>query len=1321
MKKRNRVLAFILAVTMLITCNSGANLFYATETGGQDVSTSITGEDGLMVEGTNSFGSLLANELETELDDQEENNGCNVFSIEMYDTVASVTFETTQYAMLVVGIYDETGTTMLATGELEVMQGETEAYVDIAIETMPEYFLVRAFLIDEESMRPLCTVCESSMYTQEMQEFLSKTTDDFDAEKVLNLDEDKTNNFAVYSDETIIIPESDEYNKVTQCDEENNTYVIENIDSNISDLQLGNLFSYEYEEGSFLIVKVASIDIDGTTATITGEDSSMEEVFDYVKIDGTSYTQDITVDESTCGDSVIYKGDVEIENNANSPQTYKYEEIPSATYVKEFEFVDQKIGSDAKLTGSIGINITTSVKLYVAKDNKYVEVKLDYKAIADLTLSGKTEEVNLPLAYFNVSPVAGVYITFTPSIIVEVSAMVTLNGQLYGTVGFRASNTGNKNLTTTPQFKSELKGEIKIFLGISLKPEIKILTDKIANASLKASIGVEIKGTSKYSTDNKNSKDIQEIHECELCIDGDIVGVARFSYSASILDIDSLTFGDNIEFSVKIADFYFSYKYGDFDFTSCPHYKYKVLFNIVSLDGKSMQNASIKIDGEKITVLTEDGKEEEVEELLADEEGKAVGYLSSGEYKAVVDTLGYLPEKERFEVEDCATSVYVLLDNQNSGSGGGNDEDVEGDLEEDNADIVTDIGEIFDIGYNRTGVITEDGSLYMWGYNLYYEIGNGTRENQIIPVKVMDNVEFVSLGYQHSGAITEDGSLYMWGSNEYGQIGNGTSGGYQTTPVKILDNVESVTLRNKYSGAITKDGSLYMWGCNFNGVIGNGTTENQLFPEKVLDNVVFVALGDYCCGAITEDGSLYMWGYNYYRGVGNGTSGGYQLAPVKILDDVISVSVAYNHSGAITEDGSLYMWGYNNCGQIGNGTSGGYQLTPVKILDNVEFISLGYGHSGAITENGSLYMWGDNCNGQIGNGTKENQLTPMKVLDNVVCVSLPYDYAKYSGAITEDRTLYMWGDGNYGGIGNDEIETLTPAKILENVEFLSLGDGHNGAITEDGSLYMWGWNYYGQIGNGTTEDQFTPIKIMDNVKLPTNTQSKDTPQFMSMNLFTVENNNVDTDGQATFTDLIPNETYNFYIMKDKKSTEPFNSQNLLYIKQAVSDDSGNLTVSYEPTEQIEDADIFVVQMSQTDVSSAQVELKDLEYTGEIQYVNPVVTLNGTVLAEGKDYELLGEYSALEEGEYTVTIHGIGLYTGKIDISYSVYKDGIKGDINNDGKVNLQDLMKCLHYTSGRILLGESELKAGDVNGDGKVTIADVMKMLHYISGRSETL
>lgn len=57
-------------------------------------------------------------------------------------------------------------------------------------------------------MNPLCI-------RRKCKEFLAKTTDDFDEEKVLNLDDDDTNNFAVYGDDTIIIPS--ETGKILWC------------------------------------------------------------------------------------------------------------------------------------------------------------------------------------------------------------------------------------------------------------------------------------------------------------------------------------------------------------------------------------------------------------------------------------------------------------------------------------------------------------------------------------------------------------------------------------------------------------------------------------------------------------------------------------------------------------------------------------------------------------------------------------------------------------------------------------------------------------------------------------------------------------------------------------------------------------------------------------------------------------------------------------------------------------------------------------------------------------------------------------------------
>lgn len=71
----------------------------------------------LTVRGTDSFGSMFAQEFSGVAAEQAENNGCNVFSIDMSGNQASVSFETTQDATLVVAVYDENGNQMLASGK----------------------------------------------------------------------------------------------------------------------------------------------------------------------------------------------------------------------------------------------------------------------------------------------------------------------------------------------------------------------------------------------------------------------------------------------------------------------------------------------------------------------------------------------------------------------------------------------------------------------------------------------------------------------------------------------------------------------------------------------------------------------------------------------------------------------------------------------------------------------------------------------------------------------------------------------------------------------------------------------------------------------------------------------------------------------------------------------------------------------------------------------------------------------------------------------------------------------------------------------------
>jgi hypothetical protein len=55
--------------------------------------------------------------------------------------------------------------------------------------------------------------------------------------------------------------------------------------------------------------------------------------------------------------------------------------------------------------------------------------------------------------------------------------------------------------------------------------------------------------------------------------------------------------------------------------------------------------------------------------------------------------------------------------------------------------------------------------------NFLYE--NGTTDEVLSPVKIMDRVKSVSVGYAHTMAAKTDGSLWVWGRNYHRQFGIG--------------------------------------------------------------------------------------------------------------------------------------------------------------------------------------------------------------------------------------------------------------------------------------------------------------------------------------------------------------------------------------------------------------------------------------------------------------------------------------------------------------------------------------------------------------------
>lgn len=1178
-RKWKNLIVIVLTLCLNLASAPGMVSAAASSESGQESQT-LGGE--LSVKGTNTLGNLLAEPVEEEMQKQEENNGCNIFSIEVEGNVAVADFETTENAELLVAVYDESGVEMVASGSTSVYAGDKMAAVDIEIETMPQYFYLRGFLIDPDSFRPICTAYESPNYTKDMQDFFASTAGDYQQDRVLNFDESENTNFAVYTDETILLEtDTPNVNQITVVDEERKIYQIANADETVLGLQEGDIFSGTMEDGSILVVKVQSVSIDGTTVTVTGQaDVDIKEVFSYVKIEETMSMEEADIDASTCEEGVVYNGLVdETEEPEAQASVYGISPYASTTVTKtmDYTFVDKKLGSgDAavSLNGSLKLRFDNTFEYYLTLSNTYISLKMDYSGNLTVDIAAYARG-SVTIGTLQFSALGVVNITFTPKILFEANAKLNVTGSLRGTVGFSCSlQEGMKNLTTAPEFKASLTAEADLYVGIELKPAINLLSEHFAEAGMTATVGGKVTGKLLVTTETSN--DVR--HECSACVDGDVFGKYGVSFRVKLLDQDWLTFTYNaIDKTVKLLDFYYSVDKNEFGFTACPYLKYLVTVTVKNNAGTPVSGAAV--NGSYTTNAS----------------GQVSLYLACGNQTITASKDGYGTTKD-ITVSDRAQSVVLTLSGQ-----GGSDKPFDG----------TNSGEIrqISLGGDHSAAVMKDGSLYTWGKNNYGQLGDKTVDNSVIPIKISDSniagylkdnsVAKAALGEYHSAAITKEGSLYVWGYNSDGQIGNGTTVN-RNIPIKVMDNIEKVSLGRKHSAAITKDGSLFVWGDNYNGQVGDGTSTDRNIPVKIMDNVEEVSLGG-------------------------------------------------DTSALVTKDGKLYVWGSNTYGQLGDGTEVKERHYPVKIMDNVDEVSLGNDNSAVVTKDGKLYVWGSNTYGQLGDGTKELRRRPVMIAQNIAHVSLGI---YYSAAITRDGGLYIWG-GQYGS---------TPVKIMDNVVQVALGYYHNATVTKEGSLYIWGSNTCGQLGDGTTTGKSNPtqIQIYDHTpSLHSLSLDEEDPQAEVYSSIAAYSESAAGTKTVTYTDLKPEEYYNFYSMKYKGNSHPLGADNLLYIAQVKTDENGSFTLNYTPDEDYATPTDFVVALSQTDISEAEVTMPALSYTGKDQYVNPLLIYNEQRLAEGTDYEISGTYQVNEVGEYSFTLTGIGAFTGTHTVTYSVEKKDCK--------------------------------------------------------------
>lgn len=334
-------------------------------------------------------------------------------------------------------------------------------------------------------------------------------------------------------------------------------------------------------------------------------------------------------------------------------------------------------------------------------------------------------------------------------------------------------------------------------------------------------------------------------------------------------------------------------------------------------------------------------------------------------------------------------------------------------------------------------------------------------------------------------------AVYGWGHNHRGQLG-GVDGAKVRTPSPCIAlaqlNPVHLVGGEQTLFAVTPDGKVYATGYGAGGRLGIGGIESVSQPtllasiQHVFITKVACNSGGKHCLALSADGDVYSWGEGEDGKLGHGNRVSYdrpKLVTALSGMEVVAIACGGAHSACLTARGRIYTWGKGRYGRLGHGDSED-QLVPkmVEALTTFRVIDVACGSGDAqtlcITDDDTVWSWGDGDYGKLGRGGYEGCKLPMRIecLKGLRVVKVECG-SQFSVALCRCGSVYTWGKGDYHRLGHGSYDHVRkPMRVtgMQGKVIVSIATGslHCVACTDTGEVYTWGDNDEGQLGDGTT-------------------------------------------------------------------------------------------------------------------------------------------------------------------------------------------------------------------------------------------------------------
>jgi alpha-tubulin suppressor-like RCC1 family protein len=395
-----------------------------------------------------------------------------------------------------------------------------------------------------------------------------------------------------------------------------------------------------------------------------------------------------------------------------------------------------------------------------------------------------------------------------------------------------------------------------------------------------------------------------------------------------------------------------------------------------------------------------------------------------------------------------------------------------------------------------TLAIRSNGSLWAWGYNLYGQLGDNSITDRSSPVQVgaLTSWTKIAAGGQSFSLAIRSGQLWSWGLNNRGQLGTNEGNIQRSSPVQVgaLSDWAEISAGNAHVIALKTGGTLWAWGENDEGQIGDGTYTNRSSPVQIgsLTNWSKVIATNKASYAIKTDGTLWAWGFSGGSGIlGNGktgpSSGGGINSPIQIgsATNWSTMTAGQGNRHAINSSGEMYVWGTNGQGSSGTGLNFfGARPSPIQI-GSLEWIRRAGGNaiSLGIKDDGTLWAWGDGRQGQLGNNRVVDQyIVPTQIGSGTDWAEVFAFSESGCLAVKSNGTLWAWGGNGSGELGRGNTTSISsPAQVgaLTDWKYVAGGAVHALAVKANGSLWSWGNGSLGRLGHNNVTSLSSPVQV----------------------------------------------------------------------------------------------------------------------------------------------------------------------------------------------------------------------------------------------------